>query len=379
MNNAAKKIERMRRALAHEESDRVPVGEFFWTLFLEKCKTKWGADFDPYRFFDLDYVVITPNMDPRIQSFEVIEETETDIVVKTGFGATIRRSGTKPMPHFEAFSVTRPEEMDDFGFDDPADPRRFFSAGDDQLNGVGDALGRNIPAWDTRVAAYADDFAVFGSVCEPFEFLWRCIGTENALFWMATDPERLQAFIDRIGAYMLRLAQAQIEAGRGRLCGMYIWGDVAYVNGMLFGAARWRELFRPHVQALINLFHAHGLMVIYHGCGNAADIFGDMVDLGLDAYNPCEAKAGLDVVRLKEQYTGRLAFCGNIDVRVLERGDPEEIRREVQYKLRAAQGGGWVFQSDHSVSSEVAPESYALAIETLRALGNYPLGADITG
>ena len=374
MSNAAEKIERMRRALSHEDSDRVPAGEFFWTLFLEKCKAKWGAGFDPYRHFDLDYVVITPNMDPRIQPFEIIEETGTDIVVKTGFGATIRRSGTKPMPHFEAFSVTRPEEMEHFGFDDPADPRRFFSAGDDQLNGVGDALGRNIPAWDGRVDAYAQDFAVFGSVCEPFEYLWRCIGTENALYWMATDYERLSAFIDRIGGFMLDFARAQIAAGRGRLCGMYIWGDVAYVNGMLFGAPRWRELFLPHVKALIELFHAHGLMVIYHGCGNATDIFEDLAGLGLDAYNPCEAKAGLDVVRLKEQYGGRMAFCGNIDVRVLESGDPEAIRKEVRYKLQAARGGGWIFQSDHSVSSEVAPESYALAVETLREFGTYPLG-----
>jgi len=370
---ARKKIERMRRTLAHQEGDRVPVGEFYWTLFLEQCKAKWGTDFDPYRYFDLDYVVITPNMDPRIQPFEIVREDGDEIVVKTGFGATIRRSGKKPMPHFEAFSITRPEQMAEFIFDDPADSRRFYGAGDDQLNGVGDALGRNIPAWEERVKGYADDFAVFGSVCEPFEYLWRCIGSENALYWMATDHEALAAFIDRIGEFMLRHAQAQIDAGKGRLCGMYLWGDVAYVNGMLFGAARWRELFKPHVKALIDLFHRHGLMVIYHGCGNATDIFEDFVDMGLDAYNPLEAKAGLDVVKLKERYAGKLAFCGNIDVRVLESGDPEAIQREVRYKLRAARGGGWIFQSDHSVSGGVTPESYALAIETLREFGNYPL------
>lgn len=39
-------------------------------------------------------------------------------------------------------------------------------------------------------------------------------------------------------------------------------------------------------------------------------------------------------------------------------------------------GGGWVFQSDHSITSDVAPESYALAIECLRQYGNYPLPSD---
>ena len=373
MGNARKKIGRMRKALAHEEGDRVPVGEFFWSGFVERCKSQWGETFDPYRDFDLDYIVINPNMDPQIQSFEILEESEGEVVVKTGFGATIRSSSICPMPSYERFSVNDPDAMQDFELHDPADPRRFFSGGDDQINCVGDVLARNIPSWEERLAPYVDDFAVFGSVCEPYEFLWRVIGTENALFWIATDPGKFAAFVDRIGEFMLELAMAEIEAGKGRLSGMYIWGDVAYRNGMFFGAPRWREMFKPHVKALIDLFHRNGLMVIYHGCGNAKDIFDDLVEIGLDAYNPLEAKADLDVVELKNQYAKKLAFVGNVDIRVLESGDTEAIEREVRYKLRAARGGGWVFQSDHSISSGVDPEHYRFALERLRALGNYPL------
>jgi uroporphyrinogen decarboxylase len=373
MVKSREKIRRMRDALAHRPGDRVPVGEFYWTGFLKQYRRKLGEDFDPYRHFDLDYIVITPNMDPRIRPFEILEETGNDVVVKTGFGATIRRSGEAPMPRYEAFSVGRPEEMAAVEFDDPADPRRFHSGGDDQLNGVADTLLRDLPPWDRRVDQYVEDFAVFGSVCEPFEFLWRIIGSENALLWMATEAEAVHQFVDRLGRFLLEFARAQIEAGKGRLSGMYVWGDVAYVGGMLFGAPRWRRLFKPHVQALIDLCHQHDLMTIYHGCGEARDIFDDLVEIGLDGYNPLEAKAGLDVVELKKRYAGRLAFVGNVDVRVLESGNPERIEREVRYKLRAARGGGFVFQSDHSVSSNVAPESYELAIRTLRELGNYPL------
>jgi uroporphyrinogen decarboxylase len=114
-------------------------------------------------------------------------------------------------------------------------------------------------------------------------------------------------------------------------------------------------------------------MTIYHGCGDARPIFDDMVELGLGGYNPLEAKAGLDVVQLKRQYAGKLAFVGNIDNRVLETGNADAIRREVRYKLQAARGGGYVFQSDHSVTSGGAPESYELAMQTLRELGRYPL------
>ena len=373
MGKSQQKIQRMRTALDHRDGDRVPVGEFYWTGFLKQCRRKWGDGFDPYRHFDLDYIVITPNMDPRIQPFEIVEQSGQDIVVKTGFGATIRRRGDVPMPHYETFSVKQPGAMADVELDDPADPRRFYSGGDDQINCVGDALARDLPSWEDRLRPYTDDFAVFGSVCEPYEYLWRIIGSENALYWMATDADLFRAFVDRLGKFLLDFAEAQIQAGKGRLSGMYIWGDVAYVNGMLFGAPRWREVFKPHVKALIDLCHRHGLMTIYHGCGDARAILGDMVEIGLDAYNPLEAKAHLDVVELKKTYAGKLAFVGNVDVRVLESGDPEKIRRETRYKLQAARGGGWVFQSDHSISSSVTPESYELAIRTLREAGNYPL------
>jgi uroporphyrinogen decarboxylase len=372
-SSAEQKIERLRAALSHREGDRVPVGEMFWTGFLRRCQANYGGDFDPYRHFNLDYVIVTPNMDPKIQPFEIVEQRGDDIVVRTGFGATIRRRGDLPMPHYDGFSVNRPEEMEDFAFDPPDDPRRFSAGGDDQINCVGDALLRDLPPWDQRLQAYAGDFALFGSVCEPYEFLWRIIGSQNALYWLATDAEQVQAFIDRIGKFLLEFARAQIAAGKGLLSGMYIWGDVAYVKGMLFGAPRWRTFFKPHVKALIDLCHEHHLMTVYHGCGDARAIYEDFVEIGLDAYNPLEAKAHLDIVELKKAFAGRLAFVGNVDVRELESGDPRRIEREIRYKLQAAQGGGWVCQSDHSVSSRVAPESYELAIQTLRQWGNYPL------
>lgn len=373
MGRANEKIQRLKAVLAHKDADRVPVGDFFWTGHVLKAKEKFGPDFDPYRAYDLDYIVITPNMDPCISQFEILEEKGEDIIIKTGFGAVVKRSGTAPMPHYESFSVKSPEEMEGFILNDPADPRRFYQGGDDQINCVGDALLRNIPAWDTRLGAYVDDFAVFGSVCEPYEYLWRCIGTENSMYWMMEEPELYRAFVERLGDFLAGFLKAQITAGKGRLSGIYIWGDVAYRNGMLFNPQTWREIFKPQVKRLIEICHENGLMTIYHGCGNATPIYDDFVEIGLDGYNPVEVKAGLDVVKLKEKYGGKLAFAGNIDVRILERGDPDEIKREVLYKLKAARNGGWIFQSDHSVSSEVAPEAYVYALKILREYGSYPL------
>jgi uroporphyrinogen decarboxylase len=317
--------------------------------------------------------VVTPNMDPNIKTFEILREEGEEVVLKTGFGAVIKRSDTVTMPYYESFSVKSPEEMAQFTFEDPKDHRRFYQGGDDQINCVGDIILRNLPDWDQRVDFYKDELVIFGSLLDPYEYLWRIIGTENALCWMVEEPELFNDFVDRIGQFLLNFTEAQIEAGKGRLSGMYIWGDIAYKNEMLFNPATWRAVFKPHVKALIDLCHRNGLMVIYHGCGNATAVFEDMIEIGLDAYHPLEAKAGLDVVELKKTYGSRMAYAGNIDVRILESGDAEAIKKEVLYKIRAGINGGWIFQSDNSVSSDVAPESYKLALDVLRQHGNYPL------
>jgi len=375
MSQAQAKTERVLAALNHQEADRVPVGEFFWTNFLRRVKSEWNVafDFNPYIHWDLDLIVVTPNMDPQIRGIQVVEESAEHKVVKTGFGATIELRGTYPMPRYLDFETASFEQAEALEFDDPADPRRYLEAVDDQINAVGDALNLGIPSFAERVNACAKDFCVFGSVCEPHEMIWRIMGTENVLYKLAEDPERIGKFIGRLGDFLVGIAQAQIAAAKGKLSGLYIWGDVAYDKGMFFSPAFWRTFYKPHLKRLCDVAHAAGLKTIYHGCGNASAVFEDLIEIGVDAYNPLEAKAGLDVVALKRQFGNRWAFNGNIDVRVLATNDRDAIRREVLTKLNAAKGGGYILQSDHSMPDNVAPDSYDYVIQLAREYGRYPL------
>jgi uroporphyrinogen decarboxylase len=95
--------------------------------------------------------------------------------------------------------------------------------------------------------------------------------------------------------------------------------------------------------------------------------------MGLDAYNPLEAKASMDAVELKRKYGNKIGYCGNSNIQVWETGDKELIRKEVLRKLNAAKGGGFIFQSDHSVSSEVSGHTYDYIVKLVREYGKYPL------
>jgi hypothetical protein len=176
----------------------------------------------------------------------------------------------------------------------PADPRRFIQAGDDQINGVGDAIGRNIPPGPKDLKNTRTNTVLFGSVCEAYEYLWRCIGTMNSLTWPLEEPElfgdcrladrRLPVRITpALRSSMAREAQGHVHLGRRGL--------------------RQRHALQPQPLAdplqaitkrLIDICHEADLMVVYHGCGNATAIYEDFIEMGLDAYNPLECKSHLD-------------------------------------------------------------------------------------
>jgi hypothetical protein len=373
--NCLAKLDRMNKTLRHEEADRVPIADFYWGSFLERWRREKGLppDTDIYKYYDLDWIVANPNMDPHIKQFEILKENDEEVVVRTGFEAIIRKKFADPMPAWLGFDTDTIEKLEAFEFEDPWDDRRYFSGGDDQINGVGDSFARNLAPWVERVKGIHPDFPVYGSICEANEYLQRIIGPENLFLWLGLYPEQLGRFIERTNAFALEVLKGQIRASGGMLDGIVIWGDIAYKKDLFFSPKVWRRWYKPGLKAMVDEAHRHGLPVIYHGCGNVNRVFEDFVEVGVDAYNPLEAKAGMDVVELRRKYGHRIGFCGNMDALVWATGTMEELRAMVLTKLNAAKGGGYIVQSDHSVPSNISAERYEYVVNLVREFGRYPL------
>ena len=160
----------------------------------------------------------------------------------------MRKRFDMPMPEQESWATDTIEKLEAFEFDDPADPRRFFSGGDNQIAGVGDGFTRNSPPWIETVKSLRPDFPVYGSMIEASECLTRLIGQMNTLMWMGEYRERLGEQILRIGEFYCKAAEAALEAADGLLDGFVIWGDVAYRNSMFFSPDYWRRYFKPAVK-----------------------------------------------------------------------------------------------------------------------------------
>ena len=227
--NTLAKLARMKKALHHEEPDRVPISDFFWGGFTRRWRAELGLpdDASPYYHYDLDWIVTIPNMDPWIRPFEMLKETPEEVVIKTGFGAVMRKLFRLPMPEFIGWEIDTLEKLEAAEFDDPRDRRRWFSAGDNQIAGVGDGFERNSPPWVDTVKSLWPDFPVYGSIIECSECMTRLIGPQNHMLWMAMEPERFAAVLARVGQFYFDCAKAKAE-----LCAEYLdTGKLVFLKG----------------------------------------------------------------------------------------------------------------------------------------------------
>ena len=158
------KLDRLNKTLRHVEADRVPISDFFWGSFLERWRRELGLpeDTDIYTYYDLDWIVTIPNMDPHIRPFQILRQNGEEVVVRTGFEAVIRKKFADPMPEFLSFETDSLDKLTAFAFDDPWDERRYLRGGDNQLAGVGDGFARNLPAWIDTVKRLHPNFPVYG-------------------------------------------------------------------------------------------------------------------------------------------------------------------------------------------------------------------------
>ena len=53
----------------------------------------------------------------------------------------------------------------------------------------------------------------------------------------------------------------------------------------------WRELFKDEFARIIQVYKDAGKLFWFHSDGNIMDIFGDLIEVGVDIINPIQARA----------------------------------------------------------------------------------------
>ena len=128
----------------------------------------------------------------------------------------------------------------------------------------------------------------------------------------------------------------------------------------------WRRIYKPHYKRLFTEWHKiTGMKVNLHTCGSMIDILDDLIECGVDIYNPVQISAnGMDPSILKRRFGDRLTFYGGVfDAVKLPTSSPaDEVYEAVKENIRSlSRGGGYIFAGVHNLPGDI-PESHLRAM-----------------
>lgn len=186
-----------------------------------------------------------------------------------------------------------------------------------------------------------------------FERLHAVRGMMEVFTDFYTHPSEVQRLLDALAEYVLVLIRGW---GQLRADAVFLTDDWGSQTGLMISPEMWRRLFKPHYAAMFAECHRYGMDVIFHSCGNAMAIVGDLIEIGLDVLDPVQPGA-MDMEDLVRRYGGQVSFCGAIDLQqLLCRGRPQQVRDEVRRirdLLGHPFGGGYLISPANVLTPEI--------------------------
>jgi len=349
--------ERFTRMFEHREADRVPIIDGPWATTI----ARWEREGLPKNvswidFFDLDKVSdIGVNITPRYEE-KVLEETEDYKIYTTGWGAT-QKSWKKieSTPEFIDFKVNTAEAWIE------AKKRMQIM---DEARIPWDMLKKNYDRW------VAEGHWIRGTFWFGFDVAhaWM-VGTETLLVAMYEEPEWVMDIFDTYLNSCITLFDKIWDAGY-HFDSIFWPDDMGYKNTTFFSNEMYREMLKPFQKRAVEWAHNKGIKAHLHSCGNIMSRIDDLVDIGLDALNPLEVKAGMQPIELKKKYGDKLVFHGGVNAMLWDDKDAiiEEIRRIVPVMK---ENGGFIFSSDHSIPDAVSLENFRAIVDEVKRVGKY--------
>jgi uroporphyrinogen decarboxylase len=348
--------ERVRKVLAHQEADRIPIHDSPWAATVTRWRREGLPDgIAPEEYFGYEIRLFGADLTPQYP-VRVLERSEEYIVESTPYGG-VRKN-------HRDYSTT--PELIDYGIKTREDweaAKRRLQPSYTRVDWV--TLKQNYER------ARSEDLYLTYSAVTGYDLCQAYIRSDVLLPLLITDPDWIRDIAETQADMVIEMARILMQEGY-RFDAAFLFNDMGYRSGPFFSPRTYRQVFKPADKRMFDFFHSHDMKVILHSCGNVKMLIPDLLEIGLDCLQPLEVKAGMDLVELKREYGRDLAFMGGIDVRAMNDPDPAVLEREIATKVTAAKvGGGYIYHSDHSVPNNVSFQQYCRVLELVHRYGQY--------
>lgn len=199
---------------------------------------------------------------------------------------------------------------------------------------------------------YAMALEEFGDPGGIFEIAWYLRGMEQFLVDMVERPELAYEIMRRVTDFYMDLLGQVMAATGDRIDLIWTSDDIAHQHGRVISERCWRELIAPHHERLNKRIHELGSRVMYHSCGAVRPFIPALIDLGVDVLDVLQFSAdGMDPREIKATFGEKLCFHGGMDVQsTLPRATAEEVRRITRERIDLlGRSGGYILSPTHNI------------------------------
>ena len=187
------------------------------------------------------------------------------------------------------------------------------------------------------------------------------LGIENHLYSFYDEPELYHAICNDLADYIIGELPKIYEICHPEF--MVFSEDMSYNNGPMISEALFDEFLLPYYQRVIPEIKKYGTKVIVDTDGDVSMMIPWLIRAGVDGVLPLERQAGVDLVRLREQYPDFL-FIGGFDKMTMPKGEAA-MRAEFERLLPVMKSGGYIPSCDHQTPPGVSLENYRVYVRLL--------------
>ncbi len=177
-----------------------------------------------------------------------------------------------------------------------------------------------------------DVYRASGFWCPFFHEIADFFGMENYFIKMYTHPEIVHAVTRHMIDFYLEADRRYFEQAGDLIDAFFFGNDFGTQLDLLISPELFEEFVFPYFKELTEQGHKYGYQVILHSCGSIYKVIPRLIDMGVEALHPLQAKASnMDAEILSKEFKGKIAFIGGIDTQqILVHASPEQVKEEVR-------------------------------------------------
>ena len=190
--------------------------------------------------------------------------------------------------------------------------------------------------------------AVTGGSWSPFfHIIADLFGMENYFVKMYTDPDVVMAVTERVVDYYYEINERVYRKMANYIDAYFLGNDFGSQLDLLVSPDCFRKFVLPSFKKLIDQAKRYNLPVILHSCGAISRVIPDLIDAGVDALHPLQARANRMDAEHLAQYKNDILFIGGVDTQqLLPFGKPDEVANEVR-RIHKLWGNRWIVSPSH--------------------------------